>query len=62
MWGNKGGPFQSVRIAGCTGNPHTGNACAGGFYLLTPSACVPLTFTIGARRLTVRFGVGTHCN
>jgi hypothetical protein len=62
VWGNNGGPFQSVRIAGCTGNPHTGNAYAGGFYLRTPSACVPLTFSIGARSLTVRFGIGTHCN
>lgn len=62
VWGNNGGPFQSVRIAGCTGNPHTGNAYAGGFYLRSSSACVPLTFTADGGSTTVRFGIGRRCS
>ncbi|MGH3009875.1 MAG: hypothetical protein ACRDLM_10800 [Gaiellaceae bacterium] len=61
VWGNSGGPYESLRIAGCNGNPHTGNAYAGGFYLRSGAACVPLTFTVGDRSAVVRFGIGTHC-
>lgn len=61
IWGNSDGPFESLRIAGCTGNPHTGNAYAGGFYLRAPSACLPLIFTVDGRSTTVRFGIGRRC-
>jgi hypothetical protein len=61
VWGNSGGPFESLRIAACTGNPRTGNAYAGGFYLHAPSDCLPLTFTVDGRKTTVRFGIGTRC-
>jgi hypothetical protein len=62
VWGNSGGPFETLRIAACAGGPHSGNAYAGGFYLRSPSACVPLTFTVDGRSTTVRFGIGTHCS
>jgi hypothetical protein len=62
VWGNSGGPFESLRIAACPGSTHTGNAYAGGFYLHTPSACLPLTFTVDGRKTTERFGIGTRCN
>lgn len=61
VWGNSGGPYESLRIAGCTGNPHTGNAYAGGFYLRPASACIPLTFTVAGHSATARFGIGKRC-
>jgi hypothetical protein len=61
-WGYGGhGPFSSLRIAGCRGDPHEGNAYSGGFYLRSSSACVPLVFRVGARSATVRFGLGRRC-
>ncbi len=61
-WGNGGqGVFSSLRIAGCDTNPRAGNAYAGGFYLHSSTACVPLTFTVGTRSATVRFGIGRRC-
>jgi len=61
-WGNGGaGRFGSVRIAGCGSDKTTGDAYAGGFYLRSSSACVPLIFTVGTRTQTVRFGVGRRC-
>jgi len=61
-WGNSGGPVSSLTIQGCSGSGHIGRAYAGGFYLRSPSACVPLIFTVGKRRATVRFGLGQRCN
>jgi hypothetical protein len=61
-WGNGGhGPFSSLRIAGCGSNPSAGNAYAGGFYLRSRSACVPLIFRVGKRSATLRFGLGRGC-
>jgi hypothetical protein len=62
-WGNAGtgGPFSSVRFAGCPGDARTGYAYAGGFLLRSPSACVPLVFRAGGRSATVRFGIGRRC-
>jgi len=62
-WGNAGtgGPFSSLRIAGCGSSPAVGNAYAGGFVVRTP-ACVPLTFHVGGRSATVRFGLGRRCS
>jgi len=37
------------------------NPYSGGFLLKTQSACVPLTFRVGSRSATVRFGVGKRC-
>lgn len=62
IWGNGGeGPFATVRIKGCGASPRSGNAYAGGFYLSSRSACVPLIFRVGTRVATVRFGVGERC-
>jgi hypothetical protein len=61
-WGNGGhGVFSSVRFRGCGSNPSSGNAYAGGFYLTSRSACLPLLFRVGTRTATVRFGIGRRC-
>ena len=60
-WGNDTGVVASLRIAGCPGPRSVGNAYAGGFYLRARSGCVPLTFRVGRRSATVRFGVGRRC-
>jgi len=61
-WGNGGnGVFASLRIAGCPGGAARGLAYAGGFYLRTRSACLPLVFRVGKRSETVRFGIGRRC-
>lgn len=61
-WGNAGtgGPFSSLRLAGCGSEPSRGHAYAGGFVVSKP-ACVPLTFHVGTRTATVRFGLGKRC-
>ena len=61
-WGNGGnGVMGSLRIAGCGTDPDIANAYAGGFFLRTRSACIPLVFRVGGRSETVRFGVGRRC-
>jgi hypothetical protein len=62
-WGNGGnGPFHTIRIAACRfSSPERGYAYAGGFFLRTPTACVPLTFIVGTRRKTMWVGIGRHC-
>jgi len=63
-WGNGGPdqPFRSVVLVGCGSEQSRGRAYAGGFYLRARAACVPLSFRVGNRTSTVRFGVGRHCN
>jgi hypothetical protein len=61
MWGNGGGPASSLKIARCAGPSSVGNSYAGGFYLRTSAACVPILFGVGARKATVHFGVGRRC-
>ena len=60
-WGGSGGPVSSLRFEGCGGPPDVGHAYAGGFYLRSPSACVPLVFAVGRRSATVRFGLDQRC-
>jgi hypothetical protein len=60
-WGNAGGPVSSLRIEGCGTSRTVGRAYAGGFFLRSPSECVPLIFAVGKRSVTVRFGVGERC-
>ena len=60
-WGKRSGVVDSLRIAGCPSPPHVWNAYAGGFYMRARSACVPLTFRVGRRSATVRFGIGRSC-
>jgi hypothetical protein len=63
-WGYGGkGVFSSLRFAGCKvpyADPR-GLAYSGGFYLRSPGACLPLTFRVGHRTATVRFGLGRPC-
>ena len=61
-WGNGIRPVSSLRIEGCHTSAGVGYAYAGGFLLRSPSACVPLIFSVGSRSATVRFGVGQRCH
>ena len=62
-WGNSQRIVSSLQFSGCeTASVTKGwNGYAGGFYLRAPSACVPLVFSVGHRRATVRFGIGRTC-
>ena len=61
-WGNNvHRVFHTIRIAACRRIPKRGYAYAGGFFLRSPSACVPLVLAVGGRRQTVRFGIGRRC-
>jgi hypothetical protein len=60
-WGGNTGIASSLRIARCGSDPSRGNAYAGGFYLRSRSACLPLIFRVGSRSTTVRFGLGRRC-
>jgi len=62
VWGAPGTPATALRFAPCPSNVETWwNGYAGGFQLRMSSACVPLIFTVGNGRATLRFGVGRHC-
>jgi hypothetical protein len=62
-WGNRPGILSAIRIAACPSllSPWGWHGYAGGFYLRSRSACVPLTFRVGSRSATVRFGIGRRC-
>jgi hypothetical protein len=62
VWGDSG-IVSGLRIARCSAflPPKVWNAYAGGFYLRSRSACVPLTFRVGRRTKTVRFGLARRC-
>ncbi len=62
-WGNgsAGNHATSLAIASCGDPANVGHAYAGGFYLRSASACVPIYFQVGRRRATVRFGIGRRC-
>jgi hypothetical protein len=61
-WGDSG-IVSGLRIATCSAflPPKVWNGYAGGFYLRSRSACVPLVFRVGQRQRTVRFGLGRRC-
>jgi len=59
-WGSSG-TVSALTIAPCPTPPKLWNAYAGGFYLRLRHECVPLTFTVGRRTQTVRFGLGGTC-
>jgi hypothetical protein len=59
-YGNRG-VFDSLRVTGCPGTAERGIAYSGGFYLRSPTACLPLVFRVGGRSETVRFGIGRRC-
>ena len=60
-WGNSTGIVSGLRIASCPGAAGGWNAYAGGFYLRSRSACVPLRFSVAGRSSVVRFGLGRAC-
>jgi hypothetical protein len=60
-WGNGKPAVESVRIAACPSPGDVWNAYAGGFFLRSHGACVPLVFTVGGRASTVRFGIDRRC-
>lgn len=60
-WGGNTGIASSLRIARCGSEASGGNAYAGGFYLRSRSACLPLVFRAGSHSTTVRFGLGRRC-
>ena len=60
-WGVNVGIVSTLRLPGCDATPGSVNGYAGGFYLRSRSACVPLVFSIGRRSAVVRIGVGRHC-
>jgi hypothetical protein len=59
-WG-RSGPVSALTIAACPSPPQVWNAYAGGFLLRARRECMPLTFTVGQRSQTVRFGLGGRC-
>jgi hypothetical protein len=60
-WGVNVGIVSTLRLPGCRAAPGTWNAYAGGFYLRSSSACVPLVFDVGQRSTVVPIGVGRRC-
>jgi hypothetical protein len=61
-WGNVDAA-ASLRFATCpdSSSLRGWNPYSGGFLLRARAACVPLTFRVGDRSATVRFGVGKRC-
>jgi hypothetical protein len=59
-WGDS--PIASaLRVRSCP--PAAGaRGWAGGFYLRSRAACVPLIFRVGSRSATVYFGLGRRCD
>jgi hypothetical protein len=60
-WGVNVGIVSTLRLPGCLSAPGTWNGYAGGFYLRSASACVPLAIGVGRRTAMVRVGVGRRC-
>ena len=60
-WGTSGSAMRSLLIAACPVPAHVWNAYAGGFFLRSRGACVPLVFQVGRRRRTVEFGIDRKC-
>ena len=61
VWGAPGTPATAVRFGPCPSEVATWDGYAGGFLLRAKSACLPLIFSVGDRRTTLRFGVGQRC-
>jgi hypothetical protein len=67
-WGVNVGIVSTLRLPGtlltpgCPVGPLKWNGYAGGFYLRSSSACVPLVFAVGRRSAVVRVGVGRSCS
>jgi hypothetical protein len=61
-WGNGTPAVSSVRFLPCPSPPNVWNAYAGGFFLSSRGACVPLVFQVGQRNQVVRFGIDRRCD
>ena len=57
-WGNNLGVVSSLRLLSCPRQLGAWNVYAGGFYLRSPSGCVPLVFHIGRQTATLTFAIG----
>jgi hypothetical protein len=57
-WGNNTGVVSSLRLLSCPRQLGAWNAYAGGFYLRSPSGCVPLVFHIGRQTAALSFAIG----
>ena len=60
-WGVNVGIASELVLPGCPSGGGTWNGYAGGFYLRSRAACVPLMFSVGRRSTLVRVGVGRRC-
>jgi hypothetical protein len=60
-WGNAKPAVSSLRISPCPSPPNVWNAYAGGFFMRSQGACIPLVFQVGDRRQLVRFGIDRRC-
>ena len=58
-WGNNTGVVSSLRLLSCPRQLGAWNVYAGGFYLRSPSGCVPLVFQIGRQTATLSFAIGS---
>jgi hypothetical protein len=60
-WGNAKPAVSSLRISPCPSPPNEWHAYAGGFFMRSHGACIPLVFQVGQRRKLVRFGIDRRC-
>lgn len=60
-WGNAKPAVSSLRISACPSPANVWNAYAGGFFMRSHGACIPLVFQVGERRKLVRFGIDHRC-
>jgi hypothetical protein len=62
-WGTRGRVGSEAKFGGCADGPPASawNIYAGGFYLTSRSACVPIVIRAGGRTSTVRFAFGKRC-
>jgi hypothetical protein len=60
-WGNNKPAVSSLLISACPSPPNVWNAYAGGFFMRSHGACIPLVFQVGDRRKVVRFGIDRRC-
>jgi len=58
-WGGSG-IVSSLRVLSCPGRG-VWNSYGGGFWLRSPSACIPLVFQVGRQTATRTFGIGRRC-
>jgi hypothetical protein len=60
-WGNNKPMVSSLRFSACPTPANVWNAYAGGFFMRSHGACIPLVFQVGDRRQLVRFGIDRRC-